>query len=457
MGLNPHEEYLIDRYFTSERIFIRSNFGAQLERAANNRDSRGRAFGPARAWNWLPDGIEPPNWPEAGQHPEPSLQEPDVEVFERIGGIDRRMRMLGRKSPESFEVLTAYYGDRGSRWASYSQDREVTGDEGQAPTRIMGVGPGSIAAVYRLTPAGHALLAFERDLTTRGRTSKQVKRDLRAQQKAEAEHRAALEHQVAARTADHEKARAAHASALESLAAAQKVRADLHALSMVSKVSASELAAANARLREGKTRLVAAMDVVEKTERSLRLVRDSHSYLALPAKLANPEPDGATMDALKAYKSALETHAAELKKHEEELKVWQEEKRDLERVSGDMSDSDSRLRPKPRAPKPPAEPSLAESRLPAPYYDVKQRDAPQGSDDDVLYVSMLVDKNDRAKGAFGRRQRFLDQARDQADGLLVVAWTQWMWTGRPGARAELDAILAERESAAAERVLGKRP
>lgn len=166
-------EALVAYYFRVQRRFERSTLGDMLERAQSLRvGSDGRRIRQRRrAWNWQPEGMVvwngrlqrtddapgPPMLVHAAHSGGPAYEVDDEDLV-RFARASRRMLAVERRSPQAKRALEAYYGDRGSFWAAYSSD--VFDSRGGLVHR--GAGPGAIAALYVLTPAGAVLVERER-------------------------------------------------------------------------------------------------------------------------------------------------------------------------------------------------------------------------------------------------------------------------------------------------------
>ena len=150
-------------YFRAASLFQRSTFGAQLERA------RVTIGGRPRSWAWLPSSTGDGAPVHVPATHEPSMgYEVDHGDLLRFSRVSRRMQATAR-ADGAFDVLEAYYGDRGCRWQATAAGRPSTSSTpaGSGPSVVAtgGKGPGAIAALYSLTPAGRALLDRERRAT----------------------------------------------------------------------------------------------------------------------------------------------------------------------------------------------------------------------------------------------------------------------------------------------------
>jgi len=149
-------------YFGAQHRFERSTFGASLASAATRgTSSSGRRIpAPSASWAWRPSWSSPHVPPTALHvaHGEGAGYEVDDETLIRFARVSRRMLAVERRSALHKRALEAFFGDRGSMWAAATADRR--GERGEVVWR--GAGPGSIAALYILTPRGQAFVAGER-------------------------------------------------------------------------------------------------------------------------------------------------------------------------------------------------------------------------------------------------------------------------------------------------------
>lgn len=156
--ISSRDEALIEFYFREQYRFARSTSASMFERAERlGVDSEGRRLeAPDAGWNWQPDGSTAQL--ELWETREPGGYELDHVSLVRFALASRRLLAVERASPRAGATLEAYHGERGSRWAVYSQERQ----DPESGRRIIGTGPGSIAALYALTAEGQKLIGAER-------------------------------------------------------------------------------------------------------------------------------------------------------------------------------------------------------------------------------------------------------------------------------------------------------
>lgn len=159
MAMTPEVEAEIAFFFTHGGECQRSTMGPMLHRAEILReDSAGNRLEPMNAnWAWRPGGEDQTMVPSPTHSGEPSYV-PEMGRYELFGRASRRMRAVERHLRQDALILEAYYGDRGNRW------REAARDQFNEAGRVerKGYGPGAIAAVYRFTKEGRALILRQR-------------------------------------------------------------------------------------------------------------------------------------------------------------------------------------------------------------------------------------------------------------------------------------------------------
>jgi hypothetical protein len=171
--ITASDEALIEFYFREQYRFARSTSAAMFERAERiGVDSEGHRLKASTAtWNWSPPARGEDGRLEAhgtdqelelSETTEPGGYELDHTELVRFARASRRLMAVERLSPRAGAALEAYHGERGSRWAVYSQERQ----DPQSGRRVIGTGPGSIAALYALTVEGVKFIASERGKAT---------------------------------------------------------------------------------------------------------------------------------------------------------------------------------------------------------------------------------------------------------------------------------------------------
>lgn len=389
-------------YFSSDRVFFRSSFGAMLDHLrSDSSDSEGHRIPIPASWAWRPSRDEPVVWASAASTKRQwnsGSYEVSEEIMQNVGGAGRRLRQL---SNLAYVVFGRYYGDAGAMWAAAAQDRKGA-RAGKDVVLFKGIGPGAIAALYIMTAAGRELIEFEKAMAEGSASTK--RRTVKAEEQAA--HRASIEATIAEKEV-----------AIEALGDDRETKA----------MELGLLRTKEAEYRGNNTRIPTALyNRVKKTKGELQELRRAREdlrrdILRLRLQLVyvpvsadnNPTPDE-TSAAVLADRRRLAAI------FDSELATWQDIKDDMERVCGKMADDDKRLPPRPVLDLP----QLAPARI------VSHRIRPQEthlSDDDRLHVAFVLDRSlAGSKEAIAKRRSLLSLASTQANAMLVSAWAEWM-------------------------------
>lgn len=432
----------ISGYFEAERGFFRSPLGGLVDHCiARSRDSADRAIPRPPWWSYLPQpdakrgivgwtGImyvnETPSATAGGYVVSGSR-------MAQVGDIDRRLR---RVSPLSYQVLAAYHGDRGSRWAAEATRRA----DGDGPI-LGGLGPGAIAALYPMTDAGKALLAFERELARanhedtaggKAKKGKKGKKERAAAHEAAAQAKAAHEAYRAELVAAIAEKEVEHAKLGDEMDRVGLLVGGLRVEEALAREANRKVPpAVRSKLAHAKRELHAVIAVRAALLRAASKLREQLSYAAVPAPALCKDEEAAAVVRERTRRQAV---------YAQELQVWQETKADMERVSGRMEHNDPRLPPKPPPPDLPQVPQVSSARTPV--------DIPYLSDDDQLRVAFtLAGRGGGASSEAARRNKvrrdlLLKRAGDQAALLLSRAWSEWVRAGGAGGPPNVTPHLA---------------
>ena len=443
-----HAEQMADAdlrfYFSADNLFWRSPMGGMLERARSERfDSNNRPIPRPREWDWLPDvgnhKPDPHMVLSSAKRSEGGGYEPDGDDVLRHGSISRRIRELIKKSRgpsgRHYDVLQAFYADRGARWAAASQDRF----DRDGRLLAKGIGPGALAAIYPLTPSGRLLIQRERSMSTTFRPRLALVAEKAAVQKeAHDTAREALETEIEEVTSKLEgmerRRKEAESSRSVILAEIAKLRAE--------KITPSTT------LRDRATRTDEEVAIVRSEEAELQrilfLLRHTLANSATPTSLPAPQPPPA-----QARQAWLEEFTSKMNPYEKDLACYHAEKLRREQAivergsllrrlskEGPISADDPRLPvipPEPTKPIKPhgmAMPNAPQARLPT-LYDQQTSPVADMSDDDVLEVAFLLQRRNNA--TLSRRKVLLDKAREEATRMFVQATEAWLEITRKNA------------------------
>lgn len=385
----------LEFFFSADRLFFRSTFGAQLERAAaRRRSSDGRAIGGTKpSWAWRPNGEPPPVYVNEtrGEGASYEVDHSDLVMHSRLS---RRMRVLCWLNPEAYAVLSVYFGDRGARWAQTSQNR-LDSDGGD--TVSPGLGFGAIVALYPLTPSGRQLLDRER---RRGVGNATTQKATRAEERRRASEHASRLAYLDAAIQESEREEASLMLALEqALLAKKEARARLQA----AKESGDSKAvhAAQTLLKNATRAARRAAEAHEEGDRALSLLRRHRAHSAAPTTLPQPEPPP----------EAHEAHAAI---------------REIHRKHGQAcAEAEATGEEEPAAPLLPGVPA-ARTPVVVPRVGVRA----ELTEDELLEVALLLQRTSPTES----RRLLLDRAHEQAEELLRSALSAWNLTARETAR-----------------------
>lgn len=138
--------------------FERSTFGPMLDRARlfgdvpRERDPELAAARRERKKRMETTGAWEPDPGEITARPtcetrESAREEPRTEVLERYGLVSARLKHVSERDPLATTVLTTFHGDSGAQFAFLPR------------------GPGRIASLFKIVPAGKRILAKSRQRT----------------------------------------------------------------------------------------------------------------------------------------------------------------------------------------------------------------------------------------------------------------------------------------------------
>jgi hypothetical protein len=233
MPLLPADESNLTFYFRAASLFQRSTFGAQLDRA------RVTLAGSAQSWAWVPDGGQGPCHVAAHHEPSHGYQVEHADLL-RFSTLSRRMTLAARDAA-IYDTLAAYYGDRGARWQAAAAGR----CDDRGATVVPGYGPGAVAALFSMVPAGRTLLARERSGGPRGTAAPARSAALGQARRAVHQTTAALDAATATLTAA---MLASHAARADGGAVPGSERAALHAARTAHAAATTAADAARRRL-----------------------------------------------------------------------------------------------------------------------------------------------------------------------------------------------------------------
>lgn len=424
-------------YFSSDRLFWRSPMGPMLEQARSEHfSSDGRPIPRPRSWNWLPPvGNSKPTAHihiQGRKGGEGGGYEPDSDDIVRHGSISRRIMEISRKSPRLYDVLAAYYADRGARWAAASQDRF----DRDGRLLAKGIGPGALVAIYPLTPSGRLLIQYERSASsTANRNGPRPPLPSSLTPTADTV-RAALEAEI-------EDIRSRLSKTATAIHTAETHRSAV--LREIAQVKASRTPVPTTlRDRATRTEQEIAIARAEESElkRILSLLRRTHANSAttpsLPAPiLPSPDERRAWHEEYTAYMSDYEKALAQYEVDKLRRKrALVERDTVLKRLSQSGSPitlNDPRLPAVPDEPELPTKPhgmnvpTAPQARLPS-LHQQRTSEVSDLSDDDVLEVSFILNRKSRGPS---KRGALLDRARAEASALFVRASNEWAEISRP--------------------------
>ena len=450
MAISDDEQAKLQRFFATGHLFQRSSFGAQLDKAAANRPAKGakRKYGPKRPWFWNPPSargvtldpqIEVKSVQSEAGNGHRTIPDDDLLLHAEVS---RRMVALyraGAPGPHrsksartSYVVLACYYGERGARWAAASQDR-FFGDGAKRELAYTGIGPGVIAALFPLTPAGQELLRRERLATTRASLTSVPTPEQKARTKAG---KLAIREAIDLR----QKAVLHHRAQIEGTEAAiawmTKEAKKLHAEKRPGRQSVYN------RIERARRRAEALLFSVTAETRNIEILRTS----GVGALYKNPVPDPSTDEAIDAYElevaawklacaPVLEKHARALEEHAEERRAYDTHKLGLN--VGPRLRNGSFFSPGCAPQHPGDPPELSDKKLPAaPVPKLPQAklfssplrpDHHELTDDDQLQVALLI----HVSRPTSERGHLIALAHLQSTSLLTQAWNDWAVTAAP--------------------------
>lgn len=435
MGITVTEESKLRFYFQADRLFWRSSFGLQLERArsaSGRSESHGREG--ARSWHWNPpDKLGRVRTP--AMHVASAMSEISPAAYEVASNdlllhaeVSRRMRRLwaaGTPGPDedaaarqSYAVLALYYGEPGARWAAAAQDRH------EDPTRkkiaFTGIGPGAIACLYRATAAGQELLRRERLTSAEARAALATDTSAATGAAGAAEEKATRKAELTAAIEAHEgDARLAGWSVESANKQIAIWTTELQAM-RASKLPGQR--AVYAKIAAERRRVEGLIATKANHLRSVELLRSARSVDGA-GLLSNPTPEPESAEALAA------------------LAIWRDACR---AITASHRERGATVRAEDLPPCPAQVPAARLPRLHA------QADAAAVSDDDQLEVALLLQRRQHSTA----RRLLLDRANLQAEGLLTLAWTYW---GRTNPASQPERLPQRPGTILAHRTVARQP